>query len=71
MLLKKAALKLLVNQTIKAIEKISDKKIARNHHDRIKELEKEVKELKKDSHPPQEYVCCKNCGCRISKITTK
>ena len=34
----------------------------------IEELEKEVALLKKDSHPPQEYVCCKNCGCRIAKI---
>ena len=71
MLLKKAVLKLLVNQTIKAIEKVSDKKIARDHHNRIKELENEVKELKKDSHPPQEYVCCKNCGCRIAKTKNK
>ena len=34
----------------------------------IEELEKNVALLKKDSHPPQEYVCCKNCGCRIAKI---
>tara|TARA_X000001382_G_C3161331_1_gene176378 strand:+ start:264 stop:434 length:171 start_codon:yes stop_codon:yes gene_type:complete len=34
----------------------------------IEELEKEVALLKKDSHPPQEYVCCKECGCKIAKI---
>jgi hypothetical protein len=34
----------------------------------IEEIEKNVALLKKDSHPPQEYVCCKNCGCRIAKI---
>ena len=45
MILKQAVLKILVNQAIKAIEKISDKKIASEHHRRIKELEKEVKEL--------------------------
>tara|TARA_B100000029_G_scaffold284885_1_gene278731 strand:+ start:258 stop:527 length:270 start_codon:yes stop_codon:yes gene_type:complete len=28
----------------------------------------EIANLKKDSHPPQEYVCCKECGCKIAKI---
>ncbi len=28
----------------------------------------EIATLKKDSHPPQEYVCCKECGCKIAKI---
>ncbi len=28
----------------------------------------EIANLKKDSHPPQEYVCCKKCGCKIAKI---
>ena len=28
----------------------------------------EIASLKKDSHPPQEYVCCKECGCKIAKI---
>ena len=46
MILKQAALKILVNQAIKAIEKISDKKIASEHHRRIKELEKENKDLR-------------------------
>ena len=30
-------------------------------------LEKEVAILKKDSHPPQEYICCRKCGCKIAK----
>ncbi len=71
MILKQAAMKIFINQAVKAIEKISDKRIASEHHKRIKNLEKEVKELKKDSHPPQEYVCCKNCGCRIDKTKNK
>ena len=33
----------------------------------IEELEKDVAVLKKDSHPSQEYICCKKCGCKINK----
>ena len=33
----------------------------------IEELEKEVAILKKISHPPQEYICCRKCGCEIAK----
>ena len=33
----------------------------------IEELEKDVAILKTDSHPSQEYICCKKCGCKISK----
>jgi predicted RNase H-like nuclease (RuvC/YqgF family) len=33
----------------------------------IEELEKEVAILKKDSHPSQEYICCRKCGCKIAK----
>tara|TARA_R110002096_G_scaffold1699_2_gene8935 strand:- start:994 stop:1143 length:150 start_codon:yes stop_codon:yes gene_type:complete len=32
------------------------------------ELREEIKLLKKNSHPPQEYVCCRECGCKIAKI---
>ena len=34
----------------------------------IEELEKDVAILKKDSHPPQEFICCRKCGCKIAKI---
>ena len=34
----------------------------------IEELEKDVAILKKDSHPSQEYICCRKCGCKIVKI---
>ena len=33
----------------------------------IESLEKEVAILKKDSHPSQEYICCRECGCKITK----
>ena len=37
----------------------------------IEELEKEVAIFKKDSHPAQEYICCKKCGCEIAKTKSK
>ncbi len=37
----------------------------------IEELEKEVAILKKDSHPAQEYICCRKCGCKIAKTKIK
>ena len=53
-------LKTIINQVMKSIEKASDKRIASNHEKRINKLEK-------DSHPPQEYICCRKCGCEIAK----
>ena len=35
---------------------------------KIQDHEKRIKLLEKDSHPSQEYICCKKCGCKISKI---
>ena len=37
----------------------------------IEGLEKNVAILKKDSHPPQEYICCRKCGCKIAKTKEK
>tara|TARA_R100001594_G_C3972468_1_gene248110 strand:+ start:345 stop:629 length:285 start_codon:yes stop_codon:yes gene_type:complete len=37
----------------------------------IEELEKDVAILKKDSHPPQEFICCRKCGCKINKTKSK
>ena len=37
----------------------------------IEELEKEVAILKKDSHPSQEFICCRRCGCKINKTKSK
>tara|TARA_A100001201_G_C4055109_1_gene190901 strand:- start:256 stop:441 length:186 start_codon:yes stop_codon:yes gene_type:complete len=53
-------IKTIIGKVMDAIEKADDKKIARSLHKRIKALEK-------DSHPPQEYICCKKCGCKIAK----
>ena len=39
--------------------------------DELRELREEIKFLKKNSHPPQEYICCGKCGCKISKIKNK
>ena len=52
--------KLIFKKIMEKIEKTSDKRIASSHHKRIKALEK-------NSHPPQEYICCKKCGCEIAK----
>jgi len=35
------------------------------------ENQKEIAFLKSSSHAPQEYVCCKKCGCKITKIKNK
>tara|TARA_R100001443_G_C3325204_1_gene171051 strand:- start:537 stop:722 length:186 start_codon:yes stop_codon:yes gene_type:complete len=53
-------IKTIIGKVMDAIEKADDKKIARSLHKRIKALEK-------NSHPPQEYICCKKCGCKIAK----
>ena len=37
----------------------------------IEGLEKEVAVIKKVSHPPQEFICCRNCGCKINKTKSK
>ena len=34
-------------------------------------LEKEVAILRKDSHPAQEFICCRKCGCEIAKTKIK
>ena len=39
-------------------------KIAKNHEKRLKLLEK-------NSHPSQEYICCRKCGCEIAKTKVK
>ena len=49
---------------------ISNKKIDKNGKT-IEELEKDVAILKKDSHPPQEFICCRRCGCKIAKTKSK
>ena len=33
----------------------------------MEEVLKDIAILKKNSHPPQEYICCRKCGCEIAK----
>ena len=54
------AFKMLFKTISKIVEKIDDNKIAKNHNKRLKALEKL-------SHPSQEYICCRKCGCEIAK----
>ena len=44
----------------------------------IEENEKEIATMRNqiialevNSHPPQEYICCRKCGCKIAKIKNK
>ena len=30
-----------------------------------------ISELEKDSHPSQEFICCRRCGCKIAKTKSK
>ena len=51
-----------------AIKKIREYVEEPNDADkRIDELETKVFHLEKLSHEPQEYVCCRKCGCKIAK----
>tara|TARA_R100000808_G_scaffold24947_1_gene59747 strand:- start:24198 stop:24455 length:258 start_codon:yes stop_codon:yes gene_type:complete len=61
--------KFLLGKIMEAIEKADDKRIARKHHREIKELKKEVKSLKKDSHPVADWVCLE-CGCKAKRKET-
>ena len=49
--------KAVINKVFDAIEKADDKRIASKHDREIKELKKEVKILKKDSHPQADWNC--------------
>ena len=37
----------------------------------IEKLESEVGTLKKNSHPAQEFIFCRECGCKITKNKIK
>ena len=52
---------------ISAIRKIMEKRSIK----KIQDHEKRIKLLEKDSHPPQEYICCRRCGCKIAKTKSK
>ena len=35
------------------------------------EIREKLEILEKDSHPPQEFICCRRCGCKINKTKKK
>ena len=37
----------------------------------LEDVEKTIAILNKDTHPPQEYICCRKCGCKIAKTKSK
>jgi hypothetical protein len=70
--------KFIATRAIKAIKhKIDLNKIDKyvnkpNELDKkIKVVEKRIKKLEKSSHPPQEFICCRRCGCEIAKTKKK
>ena len=48
---------------ISAVRNIMEKRAVK----KIQDHEKRIKLLEKDSHPPQEFICCRKCGCKIAK----
>ena len=66
--------KIIATRVIKAVKhKIDLNKIDKyvnkpNELDKkIKAVEKKMRKLEKNTHPPQEYICCRKCGCEIAK----
>ena len=57
------AAKVIINQVVKALEKVSDKRIASDHEKRITKLEKLA-------HPQADFVCT-DCGCKAKRKKTK
>ena len=47
---------------VKQLQKNNSKLLKENE-----EMQKDIALLKKDSHPSQEFICCKKCGCKINK----
>ena len=43
-------------------------KTTEEHDKDIAIMKNEIASLKEIAHAPQEYMCCKNCGCKINKI---
>jgi|2_EtaG_2_1085320.scaffolds.fasta_scaffold06288_3 hypothetical protein len=52
---------------ISAITKMMERRAVK----KIQDHEKRIKLLEKDSHPPQEFICCRRCGCEIAKTKSK
>ena len=52
---------------ISAVRNIMEKRSVK----KIQDHERRIKLLEKDSHPPQEFICCRKCGCEIAKTKSK
>ena len=52
----------------KIIDSIIKKVMDKRELKKIQNHEKRIKLLEKDSHPAQEFICCRKCGCKIAKI---
>jgi len=52
---------------VSAITKMMEKRAVK----KIQNHEKRIKMLEKNSHPPQEFICCRKCGCKIAKTKSK
>ena len=51
---------------MKVLQK-NNAKLGKEHE----EMQKEIAILRRDSHPSQEYICCRKCGCEIAKSKIK
>ena len=51
-----------LDKQVKQIQKTLSK-----HGKYIESNDKDIAILNKDSHPAQEYICCRKCGCKIAK----
>ena len=76
LIIKKVSKKVELNKLKKVFKQCEEleiqlKQLRNSNLKQGKQLEQndiEIALLKKDSHPAQEYVCCKKCGCKIAKI---
>ena len=39
--------------------------------DELLDIRKRLEVLEQYSHPPQEFICCRRCGCKINKTKSK
>ena len=51
---------------MKVLQK-NNAKLSKEHE----EMQKEIAILRINSHPSQEYICCRKCGCKITKKLDK
>jgi len=61
--------KVMEKKAIKNIRKYVEE--PNDADDRIDKLEIQVHRLERDSHEPQEFICCRKCGCKINKTKSK